>query len=217
MRSNVQGRLGFVKDRQRVCVAISRAMRQLVIVGCADTMAADGCWRMVNSRAEPQSHRRWESLGRAAAKALPSDEAGRSVLEELAKGKADAKEAMLAQNAVLLMRQQPSFSASRRRENLRGVPRAVMRQSSQPSRELRRHQNKQLSTGTSSGLSTGSAQLDSEQYETAFPTLGASRAPVRALHLAGNSQPQPVREAVAPHDQLHTSTGAPISMSVEML
>ena len=154
----MQGRLGFVKDRQRVCVAISRAMRQLVIVGCADTMAADGCWRMINSRAEPQSQRRWESLGRAATKTLPSDEAGRSVLEELAKGKADAKEAMLAQNAVSLMRQQPSFSASRRREGPRDAPRAVMKQPSQPSRELRRHQNKQLSTGTSSGNSTGLAQ-----------------------------------------------------------
>ena len=48
VRSNSTGKLGFVKDKQRVCVAISRAMRQLVVVGDTDTLShGDASWRTV--------------------------------------------------------------------------------------------------------------------------------------------------------------------------
>jgi hypothetical protein len=203
VRSNSRGTLGFVKDRQRICVAISRAMRQLVIVGCADTLAVDGCWRTVNSRAESQTQRHWTTLGRAAANVSPSG-AGRSVLEELAKGKADAREALLCQTAVSLMRQQPSFNDPQRRDKPRDVMRASTGdgRSVQPSRTTQQHPEKQRSLDSSaSRRSTNWTQP--HDYDAAFPVLGASRAPVRALHLANTNQQQAVRDvlAVASDDQ----------------
>lgn len=200
VRSNYGGRLGFVKDQQRICVAISRAMQQLVIVGCADTLAADGCWRTVNSRAEPQSQQHWERLGRAAEQALSTDAGSRSVLDELAKGKADAREAMLAQTAVSLMQQQPSFKVPRQRD----TPRRA--QSVRLSRATRKPQkNQQLEASKSQQLEQ---QLDGEQYDTTFPALGASRAPVRALHLVGSLQQQPARDAIDREAQPHPTAAS---------
>lgn len=203
VRSNSRGKLGFVKDRQRICVAISRAMRQLVILGCADTLAADGCWRTVNSRAEPQSQRHWETLGRAASKVLPAAPAGgsgRSVLEELAKGKADSREALLSHTAVLLMRQQPSLNVPRRgnKPNHDGL-RASTGDShfARPSHQTQRNREKQRATA---GHATDLAQPDGAQYEAAFPMLSASRAPARTLHLVEASEEQHVD--VAPEGQL---------------
>ena len=200
VRSNSRGTLGFVKDRQRICVAISRAMRQLVIVGCADTLAVDSCWRTVLSRAESQSHRHWTNLGRTAANALPQHGAGRSVLEELAKGKADARETLLSHTAVSLMRQQPSFNGPHRRDKPRGVVRVSTGDGhfAQLSRMTQQHPEQQRSLGNSAARhSTNWTQPLEPQYDAAFPVLGASRAPVRALHLAHTNQQQPMRDVLA--------------------
>jgi hypothetical protein len=41
VRSNSQGKLGFVADPQRLCVAISRCKAQLVIIGCDQTLGSN--------------------------------------------------------------------------------------------------------------------------------------------------------------------------------
>lgn len=40
VRSNREGVIGFLKERNRVCVALSRAKHGMVIVGNADTLEA---------------------------------------------------------------------------------------------------------------------------------------------------------------------------------
>ena len=161
------GKLGFVKDKQRVCVAISRAMRQLVIVGCADTLASDAAWRTVNSRAEPQVAERWEREGRAAAAKLAAQ--GPSVLEALAQGKADAREAA-AQQAQQLMEQQPSFRASGQRAG-----------AGQHGARPQQQRTKRGGRSSTDWVAETQAQLAPLDDDESFPTLG--RAPARASHL----------------------------------
>jgi len=45
VRCNRRGDIGFVKDRNRMCVALSRAKEQLIIVGSAKTLSRDPVWR----------------------------------------------------------------------------------------------------------------------------------------------------------------------------
>ena len=47
VRRNPHKTLGFVKDQQRICVAISRARIKLIIVGHANTRSGNGDWRAV--------------------------------------------------------------------------------------------------------------------------------------------------------------------------
>ena len=204
VRSNSRGKLGFVKDKQRVCVAISRAMRQLVCVGCADTLASDGAWRTVTSRAERQSVRQWETVARNARTVVPTS-GGRSVLEELDQSKADARAAAAA--AVLSMQQHPSFGAGKQQERGQAA--------SKPGRQQLQQQQQQRGSSSQSKASAyrsahrvqatphPSLALD---MEADFPTLGGtgSRVPVRASHLARGQ----VQENMGAAEMLEIPTAA---------
>jgi hypothetical protein len=53
VRANGDGSIGFVKDKQRLCVSISRCIRQLVVIGDHTTLAGyhtTGDWAMVIQR-----------------------------------------------------------------------------------------------------------------------------------------------------------------------
>ena len=45
VRSNARGEIGFLSDRRRLNVAITRARRGLVMVGHPQTPRRDGTWR----------------------------------------------------------------------------------------------------------------------------------------------------------------------------
>lgn len=44
-RSNSSGRIGFVSDRRRLNVAITRPRRGLIVVGNARTLASNADWK----------------------------------------------------------------------------------------------------------------------------------------------------------------------------
>ena len=47
VRSNERKGLGFCKDDRRICVALSRAKMQLVIIGNRGTLSSDRSWRTI--------------------------------------------------------------------------------------------------------------------------------------------------------------------------
>jgi hypothetical protein len=104
-RSNRSGKLGFVKDRQRMCVAISRAMRQMVVVGDATTLTNDESWRILHSRCQQQRPSQWKPADTSGAE-------GPSVLQALAAEKQAAASEASAASALALMRHQPSLQGS---------------------------------------------------------------------------------------------------------
>jgi hypothetical protein len=52
VRCNRQHTLGFITDKNRLCVALSRAREQLIIIGSSKTLSSDRTWRMVASAAK---------------------------------------------------------------------------------------------------------------------------------------------------------------------
>ena len=47
VRCNRRRNIGFIKDKNRLCVALSRARERLIVVGSRTTLAADPVWRAV--------------------------------------------------------------------------------------------------------------------------------------------------------------------------
>jgi superfamily I DNA and/or RNA helicase len=47
VRCNRQRNIGFIKDKNRLCVALSRARERLIVVGSRATLAVDPVWRAV--------------------------------------------------------------------------------------------------------------------------------------------------------------------------
>ena len=54
VRSNRRRVVGFVRDKQRLCVAVSRAKWQLLVLGSVDTLCAESDWGVI-----------WKACGRA--------------------------------------------------------------------------------------------------------------------------------------------------------
>ncbi|KAK3273602.1 hypothetical protein CYMTET_18168 [Cymbomonas tetramitiformis] len=61
VRCGPRGELGFVRDKQRVNVALSRAQHGLVIVGSDATLAADAAWCQVADACSRTSLMEWQS------------------------------------------------------------------------------------------------------------------------------------------------------------
>eukprot|EP00928_Gymnodinium_smaydae_P075244 TRINITY_DN5824_c0_g1_i1.p1 TRINITY_DN5824_c0_g1~~TRINITY_DN5824_c0_g1_i1.p1 ORF type:complete len:1306 (-),score=362.37 TRINITY_DN5824_c0_g1_i1:108-4025(-) len=53
VRANRDKRLGFVKDQQRINVAISRARLKMIVVGNSYTMSGDDDWKQVHAACQP--------------------------------------------------------------------------------------------------------------------------------------------------------------------
>lgn len=47
VRCNPKGQLGFITNRNRLCVALSRAKERLVIIGSQQTLTRNTMWRAV--------------------------------------------------------------------------------------------------------------------------------------------------------------------------
>jgi len=59
VRANAQRSIGFVKEPQRICVAISRSMQQLIIVGDSNTMSSNSDWSQVVRCSQQQRPSQW--------------------------------------------------------------------------------------------------------------------------------------------------------------
>ena len=53
VRSNARRAIGFLSNKHRMCVAISRARERLIIVGNASTLGSDKLWAKLHSLASP--------------------------------------------------------------------------------------------------------------------------------------------------------------------
>jgi len=109
VRSNRAGTIGFVKDKQRINVAISRSLYGLVVVGDDITMSNDEDWKAIRNACESSVAAEWRP-----AQPLPIDGTFESVMDQLKGLQMRKREEALAQqeiDAVKLMEHQPSFRA----------------------------------------------------------------------------------------------------------
>jgi hypothetical protein len=107
VRANRNGSIGFVKDKQRINVAISRSLYGLVVVGDDGTLAHDNDWAQVRAACECNVVADWQP-----AQALPAAGTFETVLDQLRGLQMRKREEALAQQEVdaeKLMQQQPSF------------------------------------------------------------------------------------------------------------
>jgi len=109
VRSNRTGTIGFVKDKQRINVAISRSLYGLVVVGDDYTMTNDDDWKAVRNACERSNADEWRPL-----QPLPIAGTFETVMDQLKCLQMRKREDALAQqeiDAVKLMEHQPSFRA----------------------------------------------------------------------------------------------------------
>jgi regulator of nonsense transcripts 1 len=59
VRANDAGEIGFLKDRRRLNVALTRAKRGLIVLGNAKTLRQDGTWRAWLDWAEERNLFAW--------------------------------------------------------------------------------------------------------------------------------------------------------------
>lgn len=93
VRCNRGGLVGFVKDRQRVCVAISRSVRSLTIVGNAETLIGTPDWAIIYRSSEIHSAAGLASEGSAVGEGLQSK--WEAETEAAAQARAQARNALL--------------------------------------------------------------------------------------------------------------------------
>lgn len=109
VRANRHGTIGFVKDKQRINVAISRSLYGLVVVGDDSTMSNDGDWHAVRLACESSVAEDWRP-----SQPLPAAGSFETVMDQLKGLQMRKREEALAQqeiDAVKLMEHQPSFRA----------------------------------------------------------------------------------------------------------
>eukprot|EP01062_Namystynia_karyoxenos_P006175 TRINITY_DN1215_c0_g2_i1.p1 TRINITY_DN1215_c0_g2~~TRINITY_DN1215_c0_g2_i1.p1 ORF type:complete len:1002 (+),score=239.53 TRINITY_DN1215_c0_g2_i1:76-3006(+) len=70
-RCNAERRVGFCSDAQRACVAMSRARKQLAVVGCYNTLSACRLWQRLGAAAERRQARFWSVPARGSAAQPP--------------------------------------------------------------------------------------------------------------------------------------------------
>ena len=107
VRANYHGSIGFVKDKQRINVAISRSLYGLVVVGHADTLSYDDDWRAVRDACEANFPAEWQPRLQ-----LPAAGSFETVMDQLKSLQMRKREEALANqeiDAVKLMEHQPSF------------------------------------------------------------------------------------------------------------
>jgi len=127
VRSNYTGRIGFLGDKQRICVALSRCMRRLFLVGDDKTLGAKNAdWSRVVQEAAFAPLQDWWEGGKAAAGAGGEVSLLDALKSSVAAASAEAEAAAVASrghdpdSAVRLMRGQASFSAPPGRKQGRG-------------------------------------------------------------------------------------------------
>ena len=108
VRANRQGKIGFVKDKQRINVACSRSLHTLCVVGCDATLSSDQDWLEVRRRCKVRVPDELRPQ-----RAVPAG--GASVYDALLALKNEKKLAALEAEAdpVALMQSQASFSRAR--------------------------------------------------------------------------------------------------------
>jgi hypothetical protein len=114
VRANRMGSIGFVKDKQRINVAISRSINGLVVVGDDSTLTSDEDWRAVRNACKLQVPAEWQ-----ATRPLPAVGTFESVMDALRGLKEQKRDAAAAADAVRLMQAQPSFRSNSNFDNKR--------------------------------------------------------------------------------------------------
>jgi hypothetical protein len=114
VRANRMGSIGFVKDKQRINVAISRSINGLVVVGDDSTLTSDEDWRAVRNACTLQVPAEWQ-----ATRPLPAVGTFESVMDALRGLKEQKRDAAAAADAVRLMEAQPSFRSNPMFDNKR--------------------------------------------------------------------------------------------------
>jgi helicase required for RNAi-mediated heterochromatin assembly 1 len=56
VRCNGSGAIGFLSNRNRLCVALSRARERLVVLGSAATLRSDPVWHALHAAAAQDPH-----------------------------------------------------------------------------------------------------------------------------------------------------------------
>ena len=59
VRANDRGEIGFLKDRRRLNVALTRAKRGMIVLGHTKTLRQDGTWRAWLDWAEERNLFAW--------------------------------------------------------------------------------------------------------------------------------------------------------------
>mmetsp|Transcript_28537 Transcript_28537/g.45829 ORF Transcript_28537/g.45829 Transcript_28537/m.45829 type:complete len:1349 (-) Transcript_28537:902-4948(-) len=112
VRANSQRNIGFVQNKQRINVAISRSLYGLIVVGDDCTMSTDSDWEAVKKACKFRTADKWKL-------SLPLPAAGtfESVLDKLKREQKERKDQAMARyefEAIKLMEEQPCFRNKKR-------------------------------------------------------------------------------------------------------